>query len=127
MRRAHARNTARCDLSTLADEAHQHADVLIVDVVDLVHAEAAQFFAPEILLLAGNRFVAAGGTHRSADRPSAFLFGHGLFLLSGSSRFDGLPGDCMLGRGCRGRGRWRRWGRNLRRWTTGGALFALLF
>ena len=64
MRRAHAGNAPRRDLAALGDERVQQPHVLVVDVVDLVDAEPAHLLAPEILLLAGDRFVAAGGPHR---------------------------------------------------------------
>ena len=51
----------------------QQPHVLVVDVVDLLDAEAAHLLAPEILLLAGrDRLVAAGGPLRRADGSSPF-------------------------------------------------------
>ena len=46
----------------LGDERVEHLDVFVVNVVDLLDAEPAYLLAPEILLLLrGNRLVAAGG------------------------------------------------------------------
>ena len=59
---ADARDPPRHDLAALGDKRVQHLDVFVVDVVDLLDAEAAYFLAPEILLLPREpRFVAAGG------------------------------------------------------------------
>src|SRR5579862_8261722 len=69
--RAHARNAARRDLSPLAQERAQQPHVLVVDIVDSVDTKPAHFLAPEILLLARDRLVAAGGPLRSADGSSA--------------------------------------------------------
>ena len=67
MRRANARDAARNDLAPLRHEGVQQLHVLVVDVVDLLDAEAADFLAPEILLLLrGDGFVAAGGPLRGA-------------------------------------------------------------
>src|SRR5581483_12016315 len=79
MRRAHARDAPRYDLAPLRDEAVQQFRVFIIDVVDLLDAEPADFLAPEILLLLrGDRFVAAGRPLRRAARSSSG-FRHGLF------------------------------------------------
>src|ERR1019366_2340147 len=81
VRRAHARNAARHDLAPLRHEGVQHLHVLVVDIVDLLDAEPAYLLAPEILLLlGGNRLVAARGALRRAAW-SSFRFRHGLCLL----------------------------------------------
>src|ERR1035438_8723218 len=81
VRRAHARYTARHDLTPLRHAGVQHLHVLVVDIVDLLDAEPAYLLAPEILLLlGGNRLVAARGTLRRAAW-SSFRFRHGLCLL----------------------------------------------
>src|ERR1700685_2754635 len=83
MRRANAGNAPRYDLAALGNEGRKHAHIFVVNVVDSFHAESTYFLAPEILLLGGQRFVAAGGSHRSANGTSASLFSHAglLFLL----------------------------------------------
>jgi hypothetical protein len=48
---AAAGDTARNDLAALGDEAAQTPDVLVVDEVDLVCAELADFSAPEAAAL----------------------------------------------------------------------------
>src|SRR5579859_1289233 len=76
-----AGDAARHDLAALGDEAVQHLDVFVIDVVDLLDAEAAHFLAPEILLLLGeHRLVATGGTLRCAAWSSSG-FCHYLFSL----------------------------------------------
>src|SRR5580765_4260176 len=82
VRRAHAADPPRNNLPALGDKCVQHLDVFVVDVVDLLDAEPAHFLAPEVLLLlSGNRLVAAGGPLAAADGSSAFGFRHGLCLL----------------------------------------------
>src|SRR5260370_40360323 len=76
MRGAHARNPPGRDFTALRNEGHQQSRVLVVDIVDLVDAEPAQFLAPEILFLAGDGLVAAGGALGSADGSSASGFRH---------------------------------------------------
>src|SRR5690348_15369078 len=78
MRRAHPGDTPGSNLASIADEGSQHAGVLIIDVVDLLDAEPAHLLAPEILLLACDRFVAAGGPLGGAPGSStaATLFCH---------------------------------------------------
>src|ERR1700722_15242324 len=82
MRRADTGDAARHDFPALGNEGREHSHVFIVDVVDLFHAEPAYFLAPEILLLGGQRFIAAGGPHGPANRTSASLFGHIILLPS---------------------------------------------
>src|ERR1700722_3550138 len=76
MRRADTGDAARHDLAPLGNKGREHSHVFIVNIVDLFHAEPAYFLAPEILLLGGQRFIAAGGPHGSANGTSASLFGH---------------------------------------------------
>src|SRR5258706_12947677 len=60
-RSADAGDAARNDFTPLGDKRVQHLDVFVVDIVDLLHAEAAHLLAPEILLLPReDGFVAAG-------------------------------------------------------------------
>src|ERR1700733_509427 len=82
MRRADTRDAARHDLPALGNKGRQHSHVFIVDVVDFFHAESTYFLAPEILLLGGQRFIAAGGPHGPANGASASLFGHAILLPS---------------------------------------------
>jgi hypothetical protein len=51
MARAAARDATRNDLAALGDEAPQPANVLVVDEIDLVRAELADFPAPEATAL----------------------------------------------------------------------------
>src|SRR5579863_8377253 len=88
MRRANTGDAARHDLPALGNKRREHSHVFIIDVVDLFHAEPAYFLAPEVLLLGGQRFIAAGGPHGPANGTSASLFGH-LILLP--SRLPELP------------------------------------
>src|ERR1700733_5349970 len=78
MRRADTRDAARHDLPALGNKGRQHSHVFIVDVVDLFHAESTYFLAPEILLLGGQRLIAAGGPHGPANGTSASLFSHAI-------------------------------------------------
>src|ERR1700722_13003415 len=82
MRRADAGDAARHDLSALGNKGREHSQVFIVDVVYFFHTESTYFLAPEILLLGGQRFIAAGGSHGPANRTSASLFGHAILLPS---------------------------------------------
>src|SRR5450759_2159179 len=62
-RSANTRDAAWHDLTPLGNEPVQHLDVFVIDVVDLLNAEAAHFLAPEILLLLRqHRLVAPGRT-----------------------------------------------------------------
>src|SRR5689334_13262490 len=62
VRGADAGNAARHDLAALGHEGVQQLHILVVDVVDLLDAEAAYLLAPEILfLLRGDGLVAARG------------------------------------------------------------------
>ena len=64
---ANTRYTARRDFPAFGDEAQKKLRVFIVDVVDLVDAEPAHFFSPEVLLLGrGDGFVATGGRCEAA-------------------------------------------------------------
>src|ERR1700722_10826900 len=77
VRRADAGNAARNDFAALGDEGLKRTHVLIVDVVHLFHAEAADLLATEILFLThGGGFVPAGGALVGSDRSSTFLFSH---------------------------------------------------
>src|ERR1700680_4917166 len=58
MRSAYARQPARHDLNALSDELSEHAVVLVVAVLDLFHAELADFLAPEKLAAAFARWSA---------------------------------------------------------------------
>src|SRR4029077_17339872 len=58
MRSAYAGQPARHDLTALSDELPQHAVVLVVAVLDLFHAELADFLAPEELASAFARWSA---------------------------------------------------------------------
>jgi hypothetical protein len=49
MRGAYAREPTRHDLAALGDELPEHSEVLVVDTLDLFHAELADFLAPEKL------------------------------------------------------------------------------
>src|SRR5204862_6006887 len=61
MRRADAGNTAWDNLAALGNKRVEQAGVFIVNIVDLLDTEPAHFLTPEILLLSGDRFVAASG------------------------------------------------------------------
>src|SRR5436190_12332779 len=83
VRGAHARDAAGDDLAALGHEGVKHLHVLIVDVVDLLDAEPANFLAPEISLLSAcDRLIATGGARTGAHGPSSTTtrFGHGLYL-----------------------------------------------
>src|SRR3981081_1718121 len=58
MRSAYARQPARHDLTALGHELPQHAVILVIDVLDLFHAELADFLAPEKLASAFARWSA---------------------------------------------------------------------
>src|ERR1039458_1132026 len=106
VRRAYARNAAGDNFSPLRHEGVKHLDVLIVDVVDLLDAEPAHLFAPEILfLLGGNRLVAAGGTLRRAAW-SSFRFRHGLCILRQARKGRAWCWSCCRWVGPRLRQRW---------------------
>src|SRR5262245_53405233 len=45
MRRAHSRNAPRQNLSALRNKLKQEARILVVDVIDFVHAELADLFS----------------------------------------------------------------------------------
>src|SRR5260221_301405 len=62
MRRAHPRDPPRHDLASLGDEARKHANVLVVDVVDPLGAEAANLLAPEVLLFVGSDGLVSAGS-----------------------------------------------------------------
>src|SRR6266568_3691451 len=68
MRSAYARQPARHDLAALSDELPEHAVVLVVDVLDLFHAELADFLAPEKLASAFARW-SAGTRAAPESRP----------------------------------------------------------
>src|SRR3984893_6263575 len=55
---AYARQPAGHDLAALRHELPEHAVVLVVDVLDLFHAELADFLAPEKLASAFARWSA---------------------------------------------------------------------
>src|SRR5271156_1944502 len=82
MRRADTGDAAGHNLAALGNKGRKHSYVFIVNVVDLFNAEPANFLAPEILLLGGQRFIAAGGPHGPANGTSASLFGHLTLLPS---------------------------------------------
>src|SRR5580692_2179647 len=92
MRSAYARNPARRDFPAFGNERRKQPHFLVIDIVDLVDAEPAHLFAPEILLLARNRFVAAGRTLRAANRSSTFLFSHGYPFVSSTATGTGAAG-----------------------------------
>ena len=127
------------------NERVQQSDVLVIDVVDLVDAETANLLAPEILLLAGDRLVAAGRTLRCADGTSTSVVQPWLFLcpfsaaVLGCVRWAGCGGAAGSGR-TRQRSRrqalapdhrrsaaWRRNGRQLAGCTCGAGLRAARF
>ena len=66
MRSAHAGQPARHDLTALRDELPEHAVVLVVDVLDLFHAELADLLAPEKLASAFTGWTAGSGTPAEA-------------------------------------------------------------
>ena len=77
---AHAGDAARDDLAALRHEGVQQLHVFIVDVVDLLDAEPADFLPPEILfLLRGDGFIATRGPLARAAW-SSFKFGHEISL-----------------------------------------------
>jgi hypothetical protein len=62
MGRTDAGDAAGNDLTALGNERLQHADVLVVDVIDLLDAEPANLLAPEVLFLSNRGgFVATSG------------------------------------------------------------------
>src|ERR1700686_1688496 len=65
MRRTHAGQPPRHDLSALGDELPQHAVILVIDVFNFLDAELAHFLAPEKLA------SAAAFARRPARSPSA--------------------------------------------------------
>src|ERR1043166_7880489 len=120
MRRAHAGDAPRRDFAALGDERAQQPHVLVVDVVDPIDTKPAHFLAPEILFLAGDRLVAAGGPLRSANRSSAFCLCHIRFFL------DDTQASCLFFRFYRSSrrhhrlsGHCRHRGRAVRRGTSG--------
>src|SRR5947209_6315862 len=82
MQRAGARDAARKDLPALGDELLQHLHVLVVDVLELLHAEFANAFAAiEELLLPALR---SGGAAGAAAARSSGIGSHvDLLLLLG--------------------------------------------
>src|SRR5689334_746896 len=70
MRRAHSSQPARNDLAAFGNEAGEQAHVLVVDGVDFLHAELANFLAAEEFASALARALAAGATTRVATRPA---------------------------------------------------------
>src|ERR1051326_6721957 len=88
VRRANARNPPRNDLTPLGDKSVQQLYVLVVDIVDLLDAEAAHFLSPEVLLfLCGDGFIAAGRPLPRASRSSpGFCHGLGLPRHTGHGR-----------------------------------------
>src|ERR1039457_1336136 len=69
-------DAARRDLATLGDERVEELHFLVVDVVDPLDAEAADFLAPEILFLGRDGLVATGRTLGCGYGPSTFAFRH---------------------------------------------------
>src|SRR5690349_12192107 len=65
VRRADARQAARHDLAALGHELRKQTHVLVIDGVDLLDAELADFLAAEVLASA---FTSAAGTAGSAAR-----------------------------------------------------------
>src|ERR1700687_3961212 len=62
MRGANAGDAARDDLAALRHKGVQQLYILVIDVVDLLDAEPANFLAPEIcFLLRGDGLIAARG------------------------------------------------------------------
>lgn len=108
MRRAYARNAARRNLPALGNEGGEQPHFFVIDIVDPVDAESAHLLAPEILFLACDRLVAAGGTLRSADWSSALGFCHVRypFVSSATSRLgvSAGAGAGAAGAGCSGAG-----------------------
>src|SRR5580698_6770420 len=102
MRSAYARNPARRDLPAFGNERRQQPHFLVIDIVDLVDAEPAHLFAPEILLLARDRLVAAGRPLRTADWSSALGFRHDRYpfvsSVAGAAGATGAAG--AAGAGC---------------------------
>jgi hypothetical protein len=76
VRRAYARNAPRRNLPALGNERQQQPHFLVIDIVDFIDTEPAHLLAPEILFLARDGFIAAGGTLRAADWSSALGFCH---------------------------------------------------
>src|ERR1700738_1114676 len=121
MRSTDSGDAARRDLTALGDERVEELYFLVVDVVDLLDAEAADFLAPEILFLRRDGFVSTRRTLRCGYWPSTFAFRHivsPLLLRRGRAR-DGcarrwtsrfrrhrgcLRRSGRLGRSRRGRG-----------------------
>src|SRR5204863_9404902 len=81
MRRAHAGNPARHNLAPLRDEAVQQFRVLIVDVVDLLDAEPADFLPPEILLLLRSDGLVTAGRPLGCAAWSSSGFRHNASLF----------------------------------------------
>src|ERR1700683_1133235 len=80
VRGADAGNAARDNLAALRHERVEQLHVLVIDVVDLLHAKPANFLATEIrLLLRGYSLVASGGA-LSGAAGSSFEFWHGISL-----------------------------------------------
>ena len=77
MNGANAGDPARSDLAFLGDEGVQKLRFLIVDEVDLLDAEAANFLAAEKLLLtAGQGLIPTRGALRGSDRTTTFGLSH---------------------------------------------------
>src|SRR4051812_15154634 len=77
VRCAYSGDTPWNDLAALGDKGLQHLDVFVVDVIDLLDAEAAHFLAPEILFLPDRGgLVTARGALRRSNGSSTFLFWH---------------------------------------------------
>src|ERR1035441_7871918 len=111
VRGADAGNAARDNLAALRHERVEQLHVLVIDVVDLLHTEPANFLAAEIgFLLRGYGFVASGGA-LSGAAGSSFEFWHGISLRllgrllwqAGHGRRRGAFAHHLLGHG-----RWRR-------------------
>src|SRR5579863_3908515 len=102
MRRADARDAPRRDLPALGNERQQQPHFLVIDIVDFIDAEPAHFLAPEILFLARDRLIAAGGTLRAADWSSALTFCHVRYPFVSSTATTGSAGagSGAAGAGC---------------------------
>src|SRR4051812_37004898 len=99
MRGADSRNAPGRDLTALGNEGVQQAHVLVIDIVDFIHAEPAHLLAPEILLLAHPGFVAAGGSRGPADGSAASGLCHNCSLPSvdSAAATGGAPGAAWPG------------------------------
>src|SRR5690606_38110632 len=89
--RARARDAPRLNLAALGDEGRQELDVLVADVVDLIHAELAHATAPEESAPAAARRPGRSGRRLAHRSPPALSTASSLAASLLSSSFGCSP------------------------------------